>query len=202
GRRTGTGKFSRVGEPASPRIPRRPRAPSRLGHGTRPAGPRRCAGAPHHARATAPRPSLPAPGALPCQPFTDPTIQPGRGRPMARRRSFRVPHTLVLLCLMIVAALVLTYVLPAGRYERVENEHGRMQVVAGTFERIPDAPLLSPLTVFTAIPRGLAAAAEIIFFVFIIGGAFAVLRSTGAVDAFLGAALRRLGHRPIWLILG
>ncbi len=121
---------------------------------------------------------------------------------MARRRSFRVPHTLVLLFLMIIAALVLTYVLPAGAYERVENEHGRMQVVANTFERIPDAPLLSPLTVFTAIPRGLSAAAEIIFFVFIIGGAFAVLRSTGAVDAFLGAALRRLGHKPIWLIVG
>ncbi len=117
------------------------------------------------------------------------------------RRS-RVPHTLVLLFGMIVLALLLTWVLPAGQYERVENEHGRMQVVANTFERIPDAPLLSPLTVFTAIPRGLSAAAEIIFFVFIIGGAFAVLRSTGAVDAFLGAALRRLGHKPIWLIVG
>ena len=116
---------------------------------------------------------------------------------MARRRSFRVPHTLVLLFLMIAAALLLTYVVPAGRYERVENEHGRLQVVPGTFEHIPDAPRLSPLTVFTAIPRGLAAASEIIFFIFIIGGAFAVLRSTGAVDAFLGAALRRQGAAPL-----
>jgi uncharacterized ion transporter superfamily protein YfcC len=120
---------------------------------------------------------------------------------MAERR-FRVPHTLVLLFSMIVVALLLTYVLPAGSYERVEREDGRFQVVPGTFEVQPDAPTLSPLAVFTAIPLGLEAAASIIFFIFIIGGAFAVLRATGAIDAFLGAALRAFGHKPLWLILG
>lgn len=118
------------------------------------------------------------------------------------RRSFRVPHTLVLLFAMIMAATLLTWLLPAGTYERVENEHGRMQVVAGTYRATPDVAPPSPLVIFTAVPRGLEAAAEIIFFVFIIGGAFAVLRATGAIDALLGAALRRLGHRPMWLVIG
>jgi uncharacterized ion transporter superfamily protein YfcC len=117
------------------------------------------------------------------------------------RRS-RVPHTLVLLFGMIVVALLLTYVLPAGQYERVENEHGRMQVVPGSFAATPEHPVLSPITVFTAVPRGLMAAGEVIFFIFIIGGAFAVLRETGAIDALLGAALRRMGHRPLWLVVG
>lgn len=118
------------------------------------------------------------------------------------KRGFRSPHTLVLLFGMIVFALLLTYVLPAGEYERIIDEHGRMQVVPGTFQETPGQALLSPLTVFTAVPRGLAAAAEIIFFIFIIGGTFAVLRETGAIDAALGAALRRLGHRPLLLIIG
>jgi uncharacterized ion transporter superfamily protein YfcC len=120
---------------------------------------------------------------------------------MARRR-FRVPHTLVLLFSMIVAALLLTWVLPAGRYERAENEHGRMQVVPGSFTTDPEVPAPSPVVVFTAVPRGLEAAAEIIFFVFIIGGAFAVMRRSGAIDAFLASVLRGLGHRPLWLLLG
>jgi uncharacterized ion transporter superfamily protein YfcC len=120
---------------------------------------------------------------------------------MARRR-LRVPHTLVLLFTMIVAALIVTYVLPAGRFERVENEHGRLQVVPGSYEATPEVEPPGPLAVFTAVPRGMEAAAEIIFFVFIIGGAFAVLRGTGAIDAMLGAALRRLGHRPLLLVLG
>jgi uncharacterized ion transporter superfamily protein YfcC len=117
---------------------------------------------------------------------------------------FRVPHTLVLLLAINVAALVLTYVLPAGSYQRVEvpDSPGRMAVVPGTYAVTPDIEPPSPLAVFTSIPRGLEAAAEIIFFIFIIGGAFAVLRATGAIDALLGTALRRLGHRPLLLVSG
>lgn len=118
------------------------------------------------------------------------------------RRELKVPHTLVLLFGMIIAALLLTHVLPAGTYERVENEHGRLQVVPGTYRVTPDVVPPSPLAIFTSVPRGLEAAAEIIFFVFIIGGAFAVLRHTGAIDAFMAAALRRLGHRPFLLVVG
>ena len=117
-------------------------------------------------------------------------------------RTFKVPHTLVLLFGMVVLALILTYLLPTGSFERVENDAGRMQVVPGSFHETPEVKPLSPLAVFTAIPKGFSAAHEIIFFVFIIGGAFGVLRATGAIDAALGALLRRLGTRPFWLVAG
>ena len=114
---------------------------------------------------------------------------------------FKVPHTLVLLFGMVVAALLLSWVLPSGAFERVENAAGRLQVVPGSFHET-EVERPSILAIFTAIPRGFSAAHEIIFFVFIIGGAFAVLRATGAVDAALGAMLERLGHRPFWLVTG
>jgi uncharacterized ion transporter superfamily protein YfcC len=120
---------------------------------------------------------------------------------MAKSR-FRVPHTLVLLFGMIVLAWILTLILPAGTFERVENEHGRQQVVPGTYSQLPDAERLPPTAILTAIPEGFGAAQEIIFFVFIIGGAFGVLRATGAVDAAIGVLLRRLGGRPILLVVG
>lgn len=119
---------------------------------------------------------------------------------MAKSR-FRVPHTLVLLYGMVVLAWIATLLLPAGRFERVEV-HGHEQVVAGSFEPVPDAPELSPVAMLTAVPAGLAAAHEIIFFVFIIGGAFAVFRETGAVDAGLGVLLDKLGSYPALLIAG
>jgi uncharacterized ion transporter superfamily protein YfcC len=52
------------------------------------------------------------------------------------------------------------------------------------------------------VPRGFAAAADIIFFIFIVGGAFAVVRATGAPDAGIAALLRRLGHVPGLLLFG
>ncbi len=120
---------------------------------------------------------------------------------MAKSR-FKVPHTLVLLFGMVILAQILSYVLPAGAFERVANAAGRLQVVPGSFHLTPEAGALPPWAMFTAIPKGFSAAHEIIFFVFIIGGAFAVLRATGAVDAALGALLRRLGNRPFWLVAG
>jgi len=115
---------------------------------------------------------------------------------------FKVPHTLVLLFGMVILAQILSYILPAGAFQRVENAAGRLQVVPGSFHLTPEAGALPPWAMFTAIPKGFSAAHDIIFFVFIIGGAFAVLRATGAVDAALGALLRRLGHRPFWLVAG
>jgi uncharacterized ion transporter superfamily protein YfcC len=116
-------------------------------------------------------------------------------------KASRMPHTLVLLFGMMVLALLLTYVLPQGEFERVQNEAGREVVQAGTYHRI-EQPLLSPLRLFTAVPEGFAAAQDIIFFVFIIGGAFGVLRATGAVDALIGVLLEALGTRPHLLVAG
>jgi len=115
---------------------------------------------------------------------------------------FQVPHTLVLLFGMIVIAWLLTLVLTPGAYERVENEHGREQVVPGTYEPIDNPQTLMPTAILRAIPAGFSAAEEIIFFIFIVGGAFGVFRATGAADAIIGFLLRRMGARPGWLIVG
>ena len=103
---------------------------------------------------------------------------------------------------MVVLAQLLTYVIPAGSFDRVEAESGRMQVVPGSFHLTPDVPIVSPFASLTAIPKGFSGAHEIIFFVFIIGGLFAVLRATGSLDAGMASLLRRWGDKPFWLIAG
>jgi len=118
------------------------------------------------------------------------------------KRKFKVPHTLVILFSMVVLAQILTYVIPAGSFDRVENEVGRLQVVPGSFHLTPDTPMVSPFAALTAIPKGFSGAHEIIFFVFIIGGLFAVLRATGSLDAGMASLLRRWGDKPFWLIAG
>lgn len=107
---------------------------------------------------------------------------------------FKVPHTLVLLSGMAVLALVLTWILPAGGFEVITDQAGRDVVQPGTFSHTDDAPLLTPWHLATAIPRAFADTQGIIFFVLIIGGALAVVRRTGAIDAMLGKALARFGQ--------
>ena len=115
-------------------------------------------------------------------------------------RSFKVPHTLVLLFVMIVVAYALTWILPAGAFEMVTNDHGRDVVVPGTFKFLDGVSHLPLWSIFTVIPRGLEAAQGIIFFVFIIGGALAVIRSTGSIDAALSRLLMKFGSQPALLI--
>ena len=111
-------------------------------------------------------------------------------------RRTRLPDSLVLLVALVLLAQLATYLLPAGAYER----EGR-QVLPGTYQTVAAEPL-PPLTFLTAVPEGLAAAQDIIFFVFIVGGLIGVIRATGAIDAVIGAAIRVLGDRPTALVAG
>ena len=119
-------------------------------------------------------------------------------------KASRFPDSLVLIFGMILAAQLVSYVLPAGKYERVlvgEPGHQREQVVGGTFHEV-EAPPLPAFAFLTAIPRGMTAAADIIFFVFIVGGAIGVIRATGAIDALISTAIRKFGDSPALLVAG
>ncbi len=115
-------------------------------------------------------------------------------------KSLRVPHTLVLLFAMMVLALIATWLLPQGTFETVADDKGHQLVVPGSYALAQERVSLSPLTLFTVVPKAMAAAQDIIFFVLIVGGAISVLRATGTIDALLGWILRRIGHSPGWLI--
>ena len=87
--------------------------------------------------------------------------------------------------------------LPAG----TERFSPGRKVKDGTYHLVDADPL--PWHAFlTRIPVGMERAADIIFFVLIVGGVIAVVRRTGAIDALIGAAIQRLGGSPILLTGG
>lgn len=92
----------------------------------------------------------------------------------------RFPHPLVLLLIFVVLAAVASWVLPAGQYERrLDVATGREVVVAGSYREVERTPV-GPFQAVVAIPKGMADAASVIFFVFLVGGSFAVVEKTGA----------------------
>lgn len=96
-------------------------------------------------------------------------------------KTIRFPHPLVLLVGFILLATLLSYVLPAGVFERhADTTTGREVVVPGSYHRVPATPV-SPGQALVDIPKGMAEAAGVIFFVFLTGGAFTVVDQTGAL---------------------
>lgn len=111
----------------------------------------------------------------------------------------KVPHTYTLIFGMILLAGILTYIVPAGQFERVEDKDGRMLVVEGSYERIENAPL-SLFEIFTAIPIGLEKGAQIIFYIFVVSGVFGIIRATGAIEAGVYKGVKALAGRERLLI--
>ncbi len=110
-----------------------------------------------------------------------------------RRRQF--PHALVLLVGFALVAAAASYVVPAGEYERRDDPvTNRRVVVPGTFQHVEAQPV-APFDALVAIPRGAADAASVIFFVFLVGGAFAVVEKTGALTRAVNWMVRRLENR-------
>ncbi|MYB08059.1 MAG: YfcC family protein [Gemmatimonadetes bacterium] len=118
----------------------------------------------------------------------------------ARKRRFAVPHPLVLLTACVILAAVGSHLLPAGEYERRDDEAtGRSVVVAGTYHEVEPSPV-SFFEAIVALPRGMADAAEVIFLVFLIGGAFTVVDETGALKRGVTSLIRSLRGRDLLVI--
>lgn len=110
----------------------------------------------------------------------------------------RVPHTYVLLVGLMALAAVSTWVVPAGSYDRVA-ERGREVVDPLSYHRV-DASPAGIGAFFLAFPRGLAEIAGIVFYIFIIGGAFGVLDRTGVVRSGVRSLVRRFGGRKALVV--
>ena len=115
-------------------------------------------------------------------------------------KKLRFPHPLTLLTGCILLAAAMSYVLPAGQYERRDDPvTGRSVVVAGTFHEVEPAPV-GFFQAIVAIPKGMADAADVVFLVFLIGGAFTVVDETGALRSAVSWLVHRLQNREVLVI--
>jgi uncharacterized ion transporter superfamily protein YfcC len=114
------------------------------------------------------------------------------------RLSFPHPLALMVGCILIAAAL--TWVLPAGNYERREDSvTGRNVVVPGTYTRVESQPVGS-FGAMVAIPKGIIDAASVIALIFLIGGGFTVVERTGTFLRLVNGLVRRLRGRGLLVI--
>ncbi len=112
----------------------------------------------------------------------------------------RFPHPLTLMVAGIVLAAVLTHILPAGRYDRKDDPAtGKSVVVAGSYKLVAANPQGFWDTLL-AVPKGMLSAGSVIFFVFLVGGAFTVVDKTGALQALMDSLVKALAGRGILVI--
>jgi uncharacterized ion transporter superfamily protein YfcC len=113
---------------------------------------------------------------------------------------FRLPHPVVLLGAAVVVAAILTWIIPAGQYDRrTDPATGRQVVVAGTFHPVARAPV-GPFATAVAIPRGFIAGADVVFLVLLVGGAWVIVDRLGTLPAVVGWLVDRFADRGLLVI--
>lgn len=115
------------------------------------------------------------------------------------KRGFQMPHIYVILFVLSALAALTTYLIPANEFQRVEGPDGREVIDPDSYEPV-EASATSLLEFITAVPRGLVDAGEVVFFTFIIGGVFMVIRRTGIIENALDRLLRAFANRRLLLI--
>ena len=116
-----------------------------------------------------------------------------------RKKKFEFPHVFALLFALIVIMSVLTYVIPAGEYERETTDDGRTVVVDGTYHAVESNPT-DFLGIFEAVHKGMEQSAGIIFFIFIVGGAFGIVNATRAIEVGLSTVAKKMSGRELLII--
>jgi len=111
----------------------------------------------------------------------------------------RIPHAITMLFGIIILISVLTYLLPAGSYERI-MVNGRSTVVPNSYRTIESTPI-GILDMFRAIPLGFKAAVEIIFIVLAGGIMFGFMEKSKAVENAVGTLVKKLGLKNKYLII-
>ena len=115
-------------------------------------------------------------------------------------------QSLVILFVLMMIAGILTVVIPAGQYTRIEVD-GRETIDPNSFRVVnkPDYPawrwFIAPLEVLGS-ESGLTVIV-IIVVLFFAGGAFAVLDKTGTLRSFIGRIVRRFRNRKyalLWVV--
>lgn len=119
----------------------------------------------------------------------------------------RFPTAYTVLFLLIVFVAALTWVIPAGKYERSMNESvGREVAVPGTYQQVEANPqgfveiMLAPTAGFYDPDTNAANAIDVALFVLFLGGFLGVVGATGAIDTGIRSAMRKLKGHEIWMI--
>jgi uncharacterized ion transporter superfamily protein YfcC len=120
---------------------------------------------------------------------------------------FRFPSAYTILFALIVIIAALTWMIPAGQYERVASEElGKDVPVAGTYAPTEANPqgffdvILAPIAGFYDPGSYSANAIDVALFVLMIGGFIGVVTATGAIEAGIKRAMIRMKGRERWMI--
>jgi len=111
------------------------------------------------------------------------------------------PNSYVIIFTLIILCMILTWIVPSGSYDRVQDPvSGRTVIDPASFHYVENKSV-NLFDMLKAIPKGISTSGGIIAFIFIISGTVEVIRSTGALDAAIIYLVQKMHGKDTVLLV-
>lgn len=118
----------------------------------------------------------------------------------------KMPHTYVILSMILLAVVAMTYIIPSGAYDRVLDEaSGKMIVLPETFHYV-EGVRPGVFDIFLAIQQGYVSASDILFLIVFAYSYVYLLTENGTINNSISLLIKKLGNHtqimiPVFMVL-
>lgn len=106
------------------------------------------------------------------------------------KKPFQLPHVYALLMAIVAICTIMTWIIPAGEFDRAVNEAtGRTVVVSGTYHRVDQTPV-GFFNMVKCIYSGMCDAHDIILFIMLVAASIDIIIASGIFDGLVSSMLK------------
>lgn len=116
------------------------------------------------------------------------------------KKTPKMPHTLVILMIIILIVTALTWIIPSGEYNRIKDEvSGKKIIDPASFHYVDKAPV-NPLSVPIMAVEGFVKVADLIFVILFSGAAFHIITKSNALQSLISMVARKTKNKATLFI--
>ena len=108
-----------------------------------------------------------------------------------QKKGFHMPHVFIILLVIMLFVVLLSYLIPSGSYERIEDAAGITVIDPDTFQYVANETPITFMDYFEAIYTGFVNGATIMGTLFISSGVIYLLEVSGAFGAGINMILKK-----------
>ena len=108
-----------------------------------------------------------------------------------QKKGFHMPHVFIILLVIMLFVVLLSYLIPSGSYERIEDAAGITVIDPDTFQYVANETPITFMDYFEAIYTGFVNGATIMGTLFISSGVIYLLEVSGAFGAGINMNLKK-----------
>jgi uncharacterized ion transporter superfamily protein YfcC len=124
----------------------------------------------------------------------------------SKKKRFNFPHTFVILFVLILMVSLMTYLVPAGQFDKITDaETGRVTIEAASYHEVEGTPI-SFFGIFLSIQKGFVNAGSVIFLIFFAYFCIFSITKSGAFHGAINSLIKLLKGKekliiPIFMVI-